>query len=297
MSRDLITNNSIMNPEKKSALIVEGGGLRGAYVVGVLRVLHEFGGARQFDSIYAVSSGVFAATYFATDQVEEMESTWRNLVHGSRLVKYVNILKRKPVLDLDGLINMFQGKVKLDLARVYSCKSKIIYVATETDTGRPHYFNAKQPDIFDMMRASSALPCVYSIPVIINGKRFEDGGHSDPIPIVRAIEDGHTDILVILTRPAGYVKPKNPVAIARLCLRRSPATMNAFLSVHSVYNHSMSIVEGAANNDVRIRTVRPSYMNVSRLTRDRRKIIAAIDQGKSDAAVAFEDMPRFSLGD
>jgi predicted acylesterase/phospholipase RssA len=94
-------NHPIVGSKGKAALLVEGGALRGPYAVGVLRTLHEFGGPNQFDAIVAVSSGVFASTYFAAGQVEEMESTWRNLVHGSQLISFRRRLKGEPILGVN----------------------------------------------------------------------------------------------------------------------------------------------------------------------------------------------------
>jgi predicted acylesterase/phospholipase RssA len=68
------------------------------------------------------------------------------------------------------------------------------------------HVDAKSNDIFDLMRASSALPHIYPLPVRIGGRDFYDGGQSDPIPVRRAIECGATHIVVVRTRPVGYVK-------------------------------------------------------------------------------------------
>src|SRR5437763_4773634 len=104
----------------KVALVVEGGGLRGAFAVGVLRVLLQHFGPEYFDAVFAVSSGVFAATYFVANQGEEMESTWRFRVFGNQLVNHWNWIRRQPVLRLDYLIDLFKGPVKLDVEAVLS---------------------------------------------------------------------------------------------------------------------------------------------------------------------------------
>lgn len=279
----------IANSGGKSALVVEGGGLRGAYAVGVLRSLYDFGGPEQFDAIYAVSSGVFAATYFAAGQVSEMESTWRDLVHGSLLVNYSNILRGKSVLRLDYLIDLFKGPVKLDLERVFKSRPSIIYNLTNFQTGAPSYFDAKRADIFDLMRASSALPCVYRNPIYIDGDRYIDGGISDPIPVFKAIKDGFSDIVVILTRPRGYEKSRQSYLVANLCLRGSTAARNAFLNAHKMYNKSLRIIESPPSG-IRIVAIRPNHLRIHRLTRDRETIIATIEQGKSDAQILFRDI-------
>jgi predicted patatin/cPLA2 family phospholipase len=49
--------------QRKTALIVEGGAMRGAWAAGVLAFLHETG-RRQYDLVYAASSGACSAAYF-----------------------------------------------------------------------------------------------------------------------------------------------------------------------------------------------------------------------------------------
>lgn len=282
-------SKAILNTNKKTALLVEGGGLRGAYAVGVLRKLYEYGGPDQFDAIYAVSSGVFAASYFAAEQVEDMENTWRDRVHGSRLISFWRVVKGQPILGLDYLIDLFKGAVHLSLDKVFNSRPTIKYILTEYETGIPHYLNAKRPEIFDLMRASAALPCVYTKPIYIDNIRYFDGGHSDPVPIKKVIDDGYTEILAVLTRPKGYDKPPASNLIAKLCLNGSPAAMKVFLNLHEHYNNSMRIIENPGTS-VNIVTVRPERLKISRLTRNREIIIGAIEQGKNDAEKIFSKL-------
>ena len=78
----------------KTALVVEGGGLRGAFPVGVLQVLLARFGADAFDEIFAVSSGVFASTFSFAGQGAEMEAIWRDRVCGNQLVDHRNWFTR-----------------------------------------------------------------------------------------------------------------------------------------------------------------------------------------------------------
>src|SRR5215831_18394416 len=63
-----------------TALIVEGGAMRGAWAAGVLAFLHERG-RRQFDLVYAASSGACSAAYFVADMWEHAMHIWRNLTY------------------------------------------------------------------------------------------------------------------------------------------------------------------------------------------------------------------------
>lgn len=253
----------------KTALVVEGGGLRGAFPVGVLQVLLARFGADAFDGIFAVSSGVFASTFFLAGQGAEMEGIWRDRVCGHQLVDHRNWLTRNPVLRLDDLIELFKGPARLDLERVMGSRSHLEYVLSDHDTGNPVYVDAKRPDIFDLMRASSALPHIYPLPVRIAGRNFYDGGQSDPIPVQRAIEFGASHIVVVRTRPAGYLKQPALPWRARTTLQNR-------------HNDAVRRIEQPPVGRA-ILSFNPTTMFVGRLTRSQHRIAAAIDHGKEVA--------------
>src|SRR6185295_19883006 len=61
---------------RQTALIVEGGAMRGAWAAGVLAFLHERG-ERQYDLVYAASSGACSAAYFVAGMWEPGLTIWR----------------------------------------------------------------------------------------------------------------------------------------------------------------------------------------------------------------------------
>jgi predicted patatin/cPLA2 family phospholipase len=263
----------------KTALVVEGGGLRGAFPVGVLQVLLGRFGADAFDGIFAVSSGVFASTFFVAAQGQEMEAIWRDRVCGNQLVDHRNWFSRAPVLKLDYLIELFKGPARLDLDRVMTSRPYLEYVLSDHDTGTPVYVDAKRHDIFDLMRASSALPHIYPLPVTIGGRNFYDGGQSDPIPVQRAIAFGASHIVVVRTRPAGYLKTP------ALPWLKTTALQNR-------YNESVRLIEDRADTPS-IVSFNPTTMFVGRLTRNRQRIAAAIDHGIAVANQVIDAHPAF----
>lgn len=266
-----------------AALVVQGGGLRGAYAVGVLRTLYEHHGRNPFSTIVSVSSSVFATSYFVAGQLDEMESTWRDLVHGNQLIDYFRILRGKSILGLDYLIDLFQGRVRLDVDRVLQSRTGLYYVLTDYATGLPEYFDARRQDIFDLMRASSALPHIYRIPVRIDGHPYYDGGHSDPIPLEYAITLGHKKILVVLTCPLRERMTQASRALTYFLLPGSAGARREFRQVHVRHNRTLDLIENPPPG-VQIDVIAPKTVHSSRLTRNRDSIIGAIESGKRDAA-------------
>ena len=60
---------------RTTALIVEGGAMRGAWAAGVLAFLYEQG-RRQYDFVYAASSGACSAAYFVAGMYAPGLSIW-----------------------------------------------------------------------------------------------------------------------------------------------------------------------------------------------------------------------------
>src|SRR6266478_8181743 len=108
-----ITPNAEPSTPRKTALIVEGGAMRGAWAAGVLAFLHEHE-RQQYDLVYAASSGACSAAYFVAGMWEPALTIWRKLA--SRAVRKTNFLRRKPIIDLAYLVDhVFRQDVPLSI--------------------------------------------------------------------------------------------------------------------------------------------------------------------------------------
>ncbi|OGI67590.1 hypothetical protein A2732_00030 [Candidatus Nomurabacteria bacterium RIFCSPHIGHO2_01_FULL_40_10] len=159
----------------KRALILKGGTMRGAFLVGALKTAHRVLGVNYFDAIFANSVGVFEQAFFAANQPDIMENTWREYVHGNQLINFLNLLKGKPILDLDYLIDLFQSdKSFLNIEALKSSRPQLLTFITDYENNEPILVDLKTGPVFDIMRATCALPIIYPKKVIINGRRYTD---------------------------------------------------------------------------------------------------------------------------
>jgi len=256
--------------------------MRGAFVVGVLRMMHQMGlDSNHFDAIYAVSSSVFAATYFSTGQVEQMESTWRYLVHGSQLIKLGNLFSKEGnAIDLDYLISLFRGRVYLDLEKLRTSRPRLIYVVTNMQSGSACYFSAKENIdlIFDLMMASASPRFLRRDSIHIDNCSYCDGGYSDPLPISKAILDGYTDLTVVLSRPKNAYPSILLSTILNLTSRHCNNNRYSFLSYWSSIKHLPKISE-----DTRVTVIQPPSFLLSAFSRSQDRIVSAIEAGKRQA--------------
>jgi predicted patatin/cPLA2 family phospholipase len=197
--------NVLSHPTKeKLGLIIDGGAMRIIIAGGVLSVLHQLGFNKIFDNIYGTSAGAIAGAYFIAGQSPYAASMCCEDINQQLIKPY-----RFPrFFNLDYIMDIMEYKKKLDVKAVRESKTKLIINATEIATGEVHFFDNHQEelDLLTIIKASCALPVYYDKPVEINGKDYLDGGVIGPLPLLKAIEDGCTDILVLLTKT---VKNKN----------------------------------------------------------------------------------------
>ena len=123
---------------RKTALIVEGGAMRGAWAAGVLAFLQE-SGRRQYDLVYAASSGACSAAYFVADMWEPGLTIWRELA--CKVVRKSNFLRRKPIIDLAYLVDhVFRQRVPLSVEALQKAPTRFFIVLTDCHTGEPGLF-------------------------------------------------------------------------------------------------------------------------------------------------------------
>jgi predicted patatin/cPLA2 family phospholipase len=191
---------------RKTALIVEGGAMRGAWAAGVLAYLQECG-RRRFDLVYAASSGACSAAYFVADMWEPGLAIWRELA--CNVVRKSNFLRRKPIIDLAYLVDyVIRKRVPLSVEMLQKMPTRFFIVLTDCHTGEPVYFRACDDRVFAALRATASMPLATRGFDYVDGRPFADGGVADPIPLQRAVNDGAEDITVVLTHnPAFRLKP------------------------------------------------------------------------------------------
>ncbi|MBI4085189.1 MAG: patatin-like phospholipase family protein [Candidatus Liptonbacteria bacterium] len=189
----------------KRALILRGGTIEGAFAAGAIKFLHKKFGPDYFDVIYSTSVGVFEQAFYAAREPHVMENIWRNDIYGNKLINFFNLFKGRPILNLDYLIRLFQSEdSRLNLKTLYASKAQLLCVVTNYNTREPAIINLKSEEIFKIMRATCALPFLYTNKIYIDGVRYIDGGLSigkafDSI-IKKLDAEGFSEIIVVVSK-------------------------------------------------------------------------------------------------
>ncbi|HUR68878.1 MAG TPA: patatin family protein [Candidatus Thermoplasmatota archaeon] len=264
------------------ALVVEGGANRAAYATGALASLQAAGFVP--DAVYGTSAGGALAAWYAAGQMERACKTWE-AVRDTKLLSFRRALFGGYVFDLRTLYHHYYPNVfGMDVAAVKRAPYPVHVTITDAET-----LETLHPDIrhagdpLALVHAGAAIPVLSEAPVELDGRKLLDGGTTDPIPIAKAIADGHRDIVCVLNRAPGDRKPEPEWAI-RLFARRFPALEEAARMHHEYHNRAVRLAF-APPEGVRVRVVRPDVdTGVSRATRDMTKIRSAIERGRADGA-------------
>lgn len=268
----------------KTALVIEGGGMRGAHTCGAVMALVQEGHA-DFDIVVAASAGACTAAFFVSGQHELLPVVWGKYLHDGRFINLRKLATRQSVMDLDFLVHtVFRDLVPLDVEAVRKNKTRFFIVATDCETGEPKYFMNHSDPILNSLKASAAMPIAYRHPVVIENRIYLDGGLSDPIPIQKAIDEGAEEIYLLLTRPEGYrKKPLFLNLLPRIYQKKFPRLAELIALRHKNYNELLIRIE-KGDFPARLIVIRPQEkLPLNRLTTNKAKIKAAIEQGFREA--------------
>jgi len=269
-----------MSQQYRTALILSSGAMRGAYQCGVLKAFKEYD--LEFDVVVASSVGAYNGIRYLADQMDICEEIYVADLSGGRFIKPWNFLiPGRHFLDLDYLVDEVcrTESKSLDMDKVISSRSEFYITALESDTIAIRFFDAKESDIYPLLKATAAIPFLYSGKVMINGKRYIDGGLLEPVPISKAIELGCKELYVILNRAA---KDSQPSYMKQL-ISRMPGRIPRIMAEHARVKAEVNQFLYQSHEDISLTVIRPRQpMPVGRFTSDREKLQFCIDTGYRD---------------
>ena len=236
-----------MLTKKESALIVQGGGARGTYAAGVLKVLLENGFS--FDEVYGTSAGALLGVEYVTRDSERLGKLIEELCCSKGFIKVQNYFTKGSIFDFDYLLKELpKEKLPFRAKEFYESETKFYAVSANVTKNKVAYFSKNNPYFMDGLASSASLP-PFSKPIEIEGNGYVDGGVFAAVPFERALEENVSKIVVISTREKGYRKkaPKRAMkAICRRQYRKNPAFLKSILNSYRLYNEQMDEMDKLA---------------------------------------------------
>lgn len=189
--------------EIKTALVLGGGGSRGAYEIGVWQALRELG--IHIDIVTGTSVGAINGALIAQDAFDLAVSLWKEIETDMVFDLDVKDILSQSGVGTKGLKGLLDQYIDEDLVR----RSKTAYglVTVEVPAMTPNYLMIdKIPagKLADFIIASSSLfPALKTHE--IDRTKFIDGGYVDNLPVGMALDQGATHILAVDLEVIGII--------------------------------------------------------------------------------------------
>ncbi len=191
------------------ALVVGGGGMRGSYAAGMVHALSDLGLAAGVDEVWGSSAGAFVGTALVMGHGAEVSRVFERDMACREFIDPRRFGTRRPMVSLDHLFDrILVDSLPTDWSRLVDPPVPLNVVVTGAVDLRPRVLTAL-PDGATWrtaMRATAAIPLLAGPPVRVgtgeDAEDFIDGSVGDPLPVARALRDGATHVLALLTRTA-----------------------------------------------------------------------------------------------
>lgn len=264
----------------KSALILEGGGLRGVFTCGVLDNFMDRG--IKFPFAVGVSAGACNGLSYMSGQRGRAKFSNIDLLEKYDYIGVKYLFTQGNIMDFKLLFDRFPNEIiPYDYAAYAANPNRFVMVTTNCLTGEANYFEEKynKERIMEIVTASSSMPYVAQI-VDVDGIPMLDGGIADSIPIEYAISKGYTNNVVVLTRNRGYRKPvKAGGLFSKFFYRKYPKLQEAILGRNANYNRVMDMVEQMEEAG-KITVLRPQKpVQVDRIEKNTAKLTELYKEG------------------
>ena len=268
-----------MKLTENTALVLEGGGLRGVFTCGVLDCFMDQG--VRFPFIVGTSAGACNGLSYMSGQRGRARCSNIDLMDKYHYVGFKYLLTQGCIMDYKLLFEDFPEKIiPYDYDAYFSNPTRFVMVTTNCLTGKAEYLEEKSSAdrVMIFVRASSSLPFVTKI-TYVDGVPMLDGGIVDSIPVKYALEQGYEDIVVVLTRNKGYRKKEGKMRAAKAFYRKYPDLQKALYERNAVYNQTMDMIERLEEQG-KITVIRPlKPVEVGRVEKDTAKLAALYDEG------------------
>lgn len=193
------------------AIVLSGGGAKGAFQVGVLDELITNRGVK-VDIAVGTSTGSIQALAVAQDDIPKLLQLWLGIKNNSDI--YVKrplgpvggLLGADSIYDAKGLRKLL--KQSADDTRLRSTGKKLRLGVVNLGTGEFRTIDESVPGIRNWVYASCAMPVFFDPLKTSDGAQWVDGGVRDVTPLGSALELNPRGVIVV--RAGAKAKPSQP---------------------------------------------------------------------------------------
>ncbi len=274
--------------EDRSALVVEGGAMRGVFSAGVLDAFMKEG-FDPFDLYVGVSAGACNIASHLAGQYERNKTIILKYSLSPNFINFKNFLYGRHFFDLDWLWDIVIKELRLDFKTLFSKKVEYTFAVTSVESGKAVYLQPDEYNLEDYLKATSSIPLLYRNFLEINSEKVTDGGIADPIPVIEAYNRGARRIMVLRSRKEGKVmKSGLSVKLYSNCFRKYPNLRKAILNRAAAYMEAIEFINNPPD-DVEIFNISPpEEFRTKRITRDFEILHADYELGFEHGRLAID---------
>lgn len=253
--------------------------MRGVFTAGVLDALmkHEV----YFPYVVAVSAGACHGLSYMSRQPRRARYSSIDMLRKYDYISLRSLIANGSIFDPEILYERFPEEIlPFDYQTYEQNPATFEMVTTNCRTGRAMYLSERHDHqrLTRIAKASSSLPFVAQI-TEVDGIPMLDGGIVDSIPIVRAIDTGHQENVVVLTRNRGYRSTEPDIKIPKFIYGDYPRLRVALSHRTAEYNRQLDLIERMEDwgEVIVIRPQRP--LQVGRITQDVERLESLYEEG------------------
>ncbi len=275
----------------KTGLILEGGAMRGMFTCGVLDVMMENG--IRFDVAAGISAGAAFGCNLKSRQIGRALRYNKQYCRDPRYCGLRSLIKTGDLYGADFCYREIPDRLDVFDREMFKNDPMEFYVgATDVESGEITYHKCKDGGPVDMewIRASASMPLVSRI-VEMDGRKYLDGGVSDPIPygFVESLECDR--YVTVLTQPKGYIKRKDAaLPMVRIRYRIFPRFIKASENRHTVYNRQTKEIAEREESGYHFVIRPPMALNIKRASRDPEELERVYQIGRREMTNRLEEL-------
>ena len=276
---------------KKTALIVEGGGQRGVFSFGITDTFINRN-YDPFDIYMGVSNGVAVLCWYL---IRETDNNLEKMLYAAKgdYLSYKNIFIGKDIIKFHQMYEDGEKMFKPSMEKIKNNLKGKDYIAVVTDAieANAEYYSFGDGEWMPKMIASGTLPILVRTPSLIDGRRKFDGGVADPLPVEKAYEMGAKKIIVIRTYEKKFRrKLKIENYIGALLSREYPKLRKALLVHDKTYNRALDFINNPPSDCEIVQLCPPGKLKSKRDSKNIEILKADYKLGKKVAKVYLDGL-------
>ena len=268
-----------MQIDRKTGLVLEGGGMRGVFTCGVLDAFmkHDL----YFNYVVAVSAGACNGMSYISRQPRRARLSNIDILAKYDYIGLKHLLRQGCIFDPDLIYDKLPNElIPFDWETYFKNSHTFEMVTTNCWTGMAEYLSEHEDKdrCMSIVRASSSLPYVSKI-VEVDGVPMLDGGIVDSIPLMRAIKMGFEKNVVILTRNKGYRSKEKDRKTPTFVYKNYPRLRVDLSNRVKAYNQQLQMIDDMEEKGL-ITCIRPEKtLEVGRIEKDVQKLERLYEEG------------------